>query len=184
MILIGLQNAEKKYEKNRHNAGAIILKYLVEQSLGSFKLDKYTNSFVGNFISTPRGVVHEFKVFLPNTFMNLSGESVQKVVKNEKVDSKDIFVFFDDVTIPVGQFKISMGEGASSHNGVKSVIESLGGKNDFKRVRIGVGKVLEGGKIYEPGPDKLADFVLGNLNTLEILQIQSQAEKIISEITK
>jgi PTH1 family peptidyl-tRNA hydrolase len=116
--------------------------------------------------------------------MNLSGESVQKVVKNEKVDSKDIFVFFDDVTIPVGQFKISMGEGASSHNGVKSVIESLGGKNDFKRVRIGVGKVLEGGKIYEPGPDKLADFVLGNLNTLEILQIQSQAEKIISEITK
>lgn len=185
MILIGLQNAEKKYEKTRHNAGAIVLKYLIEKTLGNFKFDKYTNSFVENFYHVPvGGKPQEFKVFLPNTFMNLSGESVQKIVKNEKIESKDLFIFFDDVTIPVGQFKISVGEGASSHNGIKSIIENLGGKNDFKRVRIGVGKVLENNKIYEPGPEKLSDFVLGNLNGVEIAQIQSSGEEIIKKISK
>ena len=176
MILIGLQNAEKKYEKTRHNAGAIVLKYLVAKYGGEFELDKYTNSFKASFANGA--------VYLPNTFMNLSGESVQKVVKNEKVESDDLYVFFDDVTIPVGQFKVSVGEGASSHNGIRSIIERLGGKNDFKRVRIGVGKVLDNNKLYEPGPDKLADFVLSNLNGVEISQIQSLGERVITDILK
>jgi PTH1 family peptidyl-tRNA hydrolase len=173
MILIGLQNAEKKYEKTRHNAGAIVLKYLCEQAGENFSLDKYTNSFKSRS-----------GIYLPNTFMNLSGESVQKIVKNEKVDSKDLAVFFDDVTIPVGQYKISVGQGASSHNGIKSIIESLSGKNDFIRVRIGVGKVLPEGKIYEPGPDRMSDFVLSNLNGVEISQIQSLGPKIIENLLK
>ena len=170
MIIVGLQNAEEKYLKTRHNAGAIILGYFVKNNGGTFEFDKYTNSYKSN------------NIYLPNTFMNLSGESVQKIMKKENADSKDLFVFFDDATIPVGNFKISVGEGASSHNGIKSIIENLGGKNDFTRVRIGVGKVLEGGKLYEPGPDKFSDFVLGNLNNLEISQIQSLAEKIMSSI--
>ncbi len=176
MILIGLQNAEKKYEKTRHNAGAIVLKYLVEKSGGNFVLDKYTNSYKANSSVA--------QIYLPNTFMNVSGESVQKIAKNEKVDTKDLYVFFDDVTIPVGQFKISIGEGASSHNGIRSIVENLGGKNDFKRVRIGVGKILENNKLYEPGPEKLSDFVLGNLNSIEITQIQSISGKIIENLQK
>jgi PTH1 family peptidyl-tRNA hydrolase len=180
MILIGLQNAEKKYEKTRHNAGAIVLKYLVEKYGGVFSLDKYTNSFKAN---SKYGVI-----YLPNTYMNLSGESVAKIIKNEKVESKDLCVFFDDVTLPVGKFKISVGEGASSHNGIRSIIESLGGKNDFTRVRIGVGKIVEPGtasaKLLRVEPEKLADFVLGNLNGVEIAQIQSLGEKITEGISK
>ena len=171
MIFIGLQNSEKKYEKNRHNVGSIVLKFLAKENGGEFKLDKYTNSL-------------KFQnYYLPNTFMNLSGESVSKIAKRENVQSKDLFVFFDDVTIPVGEYKISVGVGASSHNGIKSIIESLGGKNDFTRVRIGVGKILPDGKIYEPGPEKLSDFVLSNLNTVEISQIQSLSDKILTEIS-
>jgi len=171
MIFIGLQNSEKKYEKNRHNVGSIVLKFLAKENGGEFQLDKYTNSL-------------KFQnYYLPNTFMNLSGESVSKIVKRENVQSKDLFVFFDDVTIPVGEYKISVGVGASSHNGIKSIIESLGGKNDFTRVRIGVGKILPDGKIYEPGPEKLSDFVLSNLNTVEISQIQSLSDKILTEIS-
>jgi PTH1 family peptidyl-tRNA hydrolase len=167
MIIVGLQNSEKKYERTRHNAGAIVLKYLAKQEDREFELDKYTNSFkCGNF-------------YLPDTFMNLSGESVKKILKKEAEDSKDLVVLFDDITIPIGQYKISVGEGASSHNGIKSIIEQLGGKNDFKRVRIGVGKELDNGKLYEPGPDRLSDFVLSNMNNLEIAQIQSLAQKII-----
>lgn len=178
MILIGLQNAEAKYLKTRHNAGAMVVASLVVpkgvDGHEIFKFDKYTNSYVAPYTIG--------NIYLPNTYMNLSGESVSKIMKKEDASSKDLCVFFDDVTLPVGKYKISVGEGASSHNGIKSIIENLGGQNDFTRVRIGVGKVLEGGKIYEPGPDKLSDFVLGNLNGVEIAQIQSIAEKIISEV--
>ncbi len=170
MIIVGLQNAEDKYLRTRHNAGAILLGHFVKSNGGDFDFDKYPNSYRSN------------NIYLPNTFMNLSGESVQKIVKKEEADTKDLFVFFDDATIAVGEYKISVGEGASSHNGIKSIIESLAGKNDFTRVRIGVGKVLEGGKLHEPGPDKFSDFVLSNLNNLEISQIQSLGEKIMSEI--
>lgn len=172
MILVGLQNADTKYAKTRHNAGAILLGEYIASMGGEFKLDKYTNSFKFN------------NVYLPNTFMNLSGESVVKILKDENLNSKDLFVFFDDVTIPVGNFKLSIGEGASSHNGVKSIIENLGGKNDFTRVRIGVGKILPDGKLLEPSGDKLADFVLSNLNSLEISIIKSLANKIIESINK
>lgn len=174
MIYVGLQNAEKKYEKNRHNAGAIVLGHIVVGSGGGdkFTLDKYTNSY-------------KFQnIYLPNTFMNLSGESVAKILKTEKAQSSDLYIFFDDVTLPVGEYKISVGEGASSHNGIKSIIENLGGKNDFKRVRIGVGKILPEGKLYVPGPDKLADFVLSNLNNLEIAQMQSLGKTILDDVSK
>lgn len=186
MIILGLQNVDKKYEKTRHNAGAIVLKYLIEKNGNLFELDKYTNSFKANFSQE----AFSCPVYLPKTFMNLSGESAQKIIKKEDVDVKDLFVFFDDATIPVGKFKISVGEGASSHNGIKSIIENLGvnnkNNNDFTRVRIGVGKIIrdEDGKekLYEPGPEKFSDFVLSNLNNLEIAQIQGLAEQIISTL--
>lgn len=192
MIFIGLQNSEKKYEKTRHNAGAIVLKYLVEKNGGDFSLDKYTNSFKANLELGEKS----FQIFLPNTYMNLSGESALKILKNLEIkkgsEKAKVYVFFDDATIPVGGVKMSVGEGASSHNGIKSIVEAFESigltKDDFTRVRIGVGKVIkdENGKerLYEPGPEKFSDFVLGNLNQLEIVQIQGLAEKIISEISK
>lgn len=180
MILIGLQNVEKKYEKTRHNAGSILLKYLIDQEGAEINLDKYTNSYKANCSFGT--------VYLPNTFMNLSGESVIKIFRNFSFGNSPerVYVFVDDVTIPVGGIKVSVGEGASSHNGVKSVVEAFEKigmtKNDFTRVRIGVGKILPDGKIYEPGPEKLADFVLGNLNSVEISQIQSLGDKIIKSL--
>ncbi len=176
MILIGLQNAEKKYEKTRHNVGAIVLKYLVEQECGDFQLDKYTNSF-------------KYKnLYLPNTFMNLSGESVQKIFKQEITPpnlplarggtmpdfSKEVFVLFDDVTIPVGSFKLSVGEGASSHNGIKSIIEHTK-NNTFTRVRIGVGP------LKNPNQD-LADFVLSDFSDEEIIKIKSISKDIFTSL--
>lgn len=189
MILIGLRNPGEKYKKTRHNVGAIVLEYLAKEQDLKFNQDKYTDSErCGN-------------MYLPNTFMNLSGESVYKIlkkeyphqlplIKGETSGQQKIYVFFDDVTIATGQYRISIGEGASSHNGIKSIIESIDSlgmtKDDFVRVRIGVGKVIkdESGKekLYEPGPDKLSDFVLGNLNNLEITQIQSISKEILDKI--
>ena len=156
MIFIGLQNAEKKYEKTRHNVGAILLSQFPKSE--------------------------DYKIFSNDTFMNLSGGFVKKVLKKENISTKDdlrekVFVFFDDVTMPVGKYKISVGEGASSHNGIKSIIENLGGNNTFTRVRIGVGNE------HTPSGEELSDFVLSNLNNLEIVQIKSMAKEILDKLT-
>ena len=180
-FLIGLRNPGEKYRKTRHNAGAIVLEYL-----------KSENADLG--------------IYLPDTFMNLSGEYVKKILKQNTPNpslfkegrSAKFFVFFDDVTIPVGQYKISVGEGASSHNGIKSIVENIKSlgmtKDDFVRVRIGVGKMIEVEnnneksqgltlrKLYVPTPDKLSDFVLSNLNGEEISQIQSLGKDIFEKI--
>ncbi len=195
MILIGLRNPGKEYERTRHNAGAIVLEYLVKELGGEFENNKYFNSEK----ATVEFDGKDIDIYLPYTFMNLSGESVYRIVKSlesgpwsvhgegptnsywvGKVVNSGIFVFFDDVTIPVGQYKISVGEGASSHNGIRSIVEnikSLGlSKDDFVRVRIGVGNN------FVPSGDELSDFVLSNLNNLEITQIQGLGKKILSDI--
>ena len=77
MIFVGLQNAEVKYAKTRHNVGAIVLDYLVKGLDGKFQLDKYTNCFKYN------------NFYLPNTFMNLSGESVGKIHNQEKKNDEN-----------------------------------------------------------------------------------------------
>jgi PTH1 family peptidyl-tRNA hydrolase len=192
MILVGLRNPGKKYEKTRHNAGAIVLGYLVKESGNMFEQDKFSNCEKTK-INLGESVA---EVYLPNTFMNLSGESVYKILKRKEKGEK-MFVFFDDVTIPVGQYKISVGEGASSHNGIRSIIENIKSlgltKDHFVRVRIGVGRMIkelnenskETGKekLYEPEPEKLSDFVLSNLNNLEFSVLKSLTEKIIQRIT-
>lgn len=171
MIFIGLKNPGKQYEKTRHNAGAIVLEYLQKENL-----------------------LEDNEVYFPDTFMNLSGEYVGKILKNKNLSKGEVLekfvVFFDDVTIPVGQYKISVGEGASSHNGIRSIVEYIAKlkltKDDFVRVRIGVGKMIkdENGKekLYKPGPDRLSDFVLSNLNNLEIAQIQSLGKEILEKL--
>ncbi len=181
MILVGLRNTEEKYNKTRHNAGAILLTQYVNFDGGELQYDKYSNC--------SKSKVLDDTVYLPNTFMNLSGESVVKIVKNENLKigedlENELFVFVDDVTMPVGKFKISKGEGASSHNGIKSIIQSLGGNNTFVRVRIGVGKVFDNGKLYEPGPEKMSDFVLSNFSNLEIVQIKNLSNIVMNELRK
>lgn len=182
MILIGLRNPGEKYKKTRHNVGAIVLEYLVKEMGGEFVNDKFTNC--------EKAKVGELDIYLPNTYMNLSGESVYKVLKGQIKSLEKFCVFFDDVTLPVGKYKISVGEGASSHNGIKSIVENIQSlgltKDDFVRVRIGVGKMVqnENGKesLYEPGPEKLSDFVLSNLNNLDVAQIQGLSKEILEKL--
>jgi PTH1 family peptidyl-tRNA hydrolase len=196
MILIGLRNFEQEYKKTRHNAGAIVLEYLVKEMGEVFVHDKFVNSQKAVLTRAPGAG----KVYLPNTFMNLSGESVGKIIKQARAEGagqqSKVFVFFDDVTIPVGQYKISVGEGASSHNGIRSIVENIKSlgltKDDFVRVRIGVGKIvkdenvngLNKERLYEPGPERMSDFVLSNLNNLEVVQIQSLAKEIFRQINE
>ncbi len=166
LILIGLRNNEAKYVNTRHNAGSIVLNEIEKKE-------------------------KNFKCYYSPTYMNLSGEVLLKVKKenNLKLSEtyKNIFVFCDDVNLSLGEFKISFGEGASSQNGIKSIVEKLGSKN-FYRVRVGIGQVLidkNGKKIkYRPSPDEMSDYVLSNFSKEEIGVIKNLADNIVADIIK
>jgi PTH1 family peptidyl-tRNA hydrolase len=141
-IIIGLGNPGKQYKKTRHNAGFIAV-------------DKLKKAGLNNV------------VFLkPDTFMNNSGKAVKKIADFYKAETKDIWLIHDDIDLPLGEFKISQGQGSAGHKGVQSVINELKSK-DFNRIRIGI--CPKDGK-----PQNVENFVLEKFLKTE--------EKIIKEV--
>lgn len=112
LIIVGLGNPGKKYQKTRHNVGA----FLIDQ-----------------FPKKKRG----FILVKPQVYMNESGKVVKKLIKNLKLNLENLIVVHDDIDIPLGEFKIQKGRGAAGHKGVESIIKELGTK-DFWRIRIGI----------------------------------------------
>jgi len=113
LLIIGLGNPGKKYEKTRHNVGYRVIDELARNKPTGFVLAK------------------------PQTFMNESGKAVKALVKNYKLKTKNLIVVHDDIDLPLGEFKISFNRGSAGHKGVQSVINELETK-DFQRIRIGI----------------------------------------------
>jgi PTH1 family peptidyl-tRNA hydrolase len=135
-IIVGLGNPGKEYAETRHNVGFGVIDTLQQKlGFGEFKEKSKFNAFI------TEGEYRDEKIILvkPVTYMNLSGRSVQKIAKFYKVLFHDVFVVYDDLDFAVGALKIRESGGPGSHNGMKSVVESLGSQN-FPRLRIGIGK--------------------------------------------
>jgi len=133
-LIAGLGNPGREYEKTRHNVGFVAIDYLA-QELG-VKLTKLKfKSICGD------AVIEGEKCLLikPQTFMNLSGESVREAAEFFKIKPNNIIVLYDDVDLPVGHVRIRPKGSAGGHNGIKSIIYQLQSE-DFTRVRFGVGK--------------------------------------------
>jgi PTH1 family peptidyl-tRNA hydrolase len=133
-IIVGLGNPGKKYENTKHNIGFITLDFLAENN--SIKINKIKHkALVGE------GTVSGQKVLLvkPQTFMNLSGNSVREVMEYYKVEPDKLIVIYDDVDIPMGHLRIRKKGSAGTHNGMRSIIYDLQ-EDGFPRVRIGIGK--------------------------------------------
>lgn len=147
-IIVGLGNPGKQYEGTRHNAGFMALDTLAA-ALG-VRVDALRfKSLCGD------AVIGEKRVLLlkPGTFMNLSGQAVQEAAAFHKVPMDRVLVLMDDVSLPVGGLRIRKKGSDGGHNGLKNIIY-LTGRDDFPRVKIGVGQ--------KPHPDyDLADWVLG-----------------------
>lgn len=146
-IVVGLGNPEKKYEHTRHNVGFDVLQVL------SQKLDIPLNKLRCKAL-TGEGRIGGERVVLaaPQTYMNLSGQSVVELLRWYKADAKHLIVVYDDVDLPQGRLRVRAGGSAGTHNGMRNIVY-LTGRDDFPRVRIGIGKP-------EPGRD-LAAYVLG-----------------------
>lgn len=147
-VIAGLGNPGKKYENTRHNIGFITLDFLAEKH--DIKIDKLKHkALVGE------GRIAGQKVLLvkPQTFMNLSGESLRAVMDYYKVDIEDMIVIYDDIDLPAGTVRIRKKGSAGTHNGMRSIVQHLG--TDFPRIRMGIGNERKG---------DLVDFVLGGFS--------------------
>lgn len=150
-VIVGLGNPGKKYENTRHNVGFMAIDALA-QKYGISVTEKKHKALCGS------GVIEGVKVLLvkPQTYMNLSGESVGEVMNFYKLDpEEDLMVIFDDISLEPGNIRIRQKGSAGGHNGIKSLIAHTATQN-FKRIKIGVGE--------KPAGWDLADYVLGHFS--------------------
>lgn len=147
-IIAGLGNPTREYDRTRHNVGFEVIDLLADK-LGTTVTEKKHKALYG------RGVIGGEKVILakPQTFMNLSGESIRAIADFYKVEPEHIIVICDDINLPEGRLRIRLKGSAGGHNGLKNIISHLG-TQDFPRIRVGVGE--------KPRGMDLADYVLGH----------------------
>ncbi|AKL98593.1 aminoacyl-tRNA hydrolase [Endomicrobium proavitum] len=150
-LFVGLGNPENKYDNTRHNFGFMVLNEIAKNKAVEFKNwnDMADISFLEHKGS---------KIFLlkPRTFMNNSGVAVSAFAKYYKIKPEEIFVFYDDFSIPLGEFRLRLTGSAGGHNGADSLITHLNSQN-FPRMKLGIGPIP---KVY----NDTADFVLSKFH--------------------
>lgn len=172
--IVGLGNPGKEYETTRHNVGWMVLDYLIEtKGLPS----PFTSSKFAGRVSEGMLGENEVTLLYPDTFMNKSGSAVKKLVP--KGAEGNLVVVYDDVDLPTGEIKVSSGRGDGGHNGIKSIIASLGTK-DFVRVRVGIAPVSFFGATKRPKGARLPKHVLGDFKKRE----QKDVEQSLMYATK
>ena len=134
IYLIGLGNPGKKYSKSRHNVGFLLIEDFSKKYNSNFLLKDKLKSFYSEFKIKD----NTYRLFLPNTFMNNSGDAVRAIVDWYKINLDQIFIIVDDKDIPLGKIRFRKKGSSGGHNGLKSIIEKLQ-TNNFNRIRIGIG---------------------------------------------
>ena len=170
-IIAGLGNPTMQYEGTRHNAGFDVIDALA---------DKYNISVDGrkNRAYIGKGIIEGQKVLLvkPQTYMNLSGESIGGRVDYFKIDvEQDLIVIYDDISLSPGQIRIRKKGSAGGHNGIKNIIAHLG-TQVFPRIKVGVGE--------KPKKYDLADYVLSHFTKAEREEMEEGYQKAIQAVEK
>ena len=162
-LIAGLGNPDKKYEKTRHNIGFDTVDALAEKYNISITEKKH-KALCGS------GVIEGVKVILakPQTYMNLSGESIAEIVNFYKLDPEsEMLIIFDDISLAPGNIRVRKKGSAGGHNGIKNIIAMTGTQN-FMRIKVGVGE--------KPAGWDLADHVLGHFDAADRKLVESAME--------
>ena len=159
IYLIGLGNPGKKYSNSRHNIGFLLLENFSKKYNTNFLLKNKLKSFCSEFKINDS----TYRLFLPNTFMNNSGEAVLAIVDWYKINLDQIFVILDDKDLPLGKIRFRKKGSSGGHNGLKSIIEKLHTHN-FNRIRIGIGSPPS---TRETNNFNTISHVLGNISSEE-----------------
>lgn len=170
IVIVGLGNPGREYDKTRHNAGFMVVDRLAaEVGISVWKEEHRAKT------ATFNAAGKKIMLVKPQTFMNLSGEAVGPLLRYYKVKPADMVVIYDDMDLPIGKLRIRTKGSDGGHNGMKSLIAHVGTK-DFPRVRVGVGRPSAGwtvvnhvlakpqaedAKAFEDGIDAAAAAVRG-----------------------
>jgi len=158
LIFVGLGNPGKRYAYTRHNLGFLVVEALA-QSLGwSWLEDKKYKAKVTKGVVNHRTV----EMLMPLTYMNVSGWSLKQYLDYYKLSPQQVVVVYDDTSLPFGQLRVRSQGSAGGHNGMKSIIASLG-TDEFTRLRMGIGSNAEG--------QPLADYVLSGFTIEETVAL-------------
>lgn len=166
-VIVGLGNPEKKYEMTRHNIGFDVIDALADKYNINVNEKKF-KALVGS------GVIEGVKVLLvkPQTYMNLSGQSVAEVMNFYKLDpEEEMLVIFDDISLAPGNIRIRKKGSAGGHNGIKNII-ALTGTSNFMRIKVGVGE--------KPAGWDLADHVLGHFDKEDRQKVEDAIKDAMS----
>jgi len=175
-MVVGLGNPGLQYEFSRHNIGFRIIDNLAREIETEFKKVKSYDSLIS------RGKInnHNLRLVKPQTYMNLSGKSVSKIVSYYRISFPDLLIVYDDLNLELGQIRIRKRGSAGGHKGVESIIQYLNSE-DIPRLRIGIGKPSINSNF------DYASYVLSNFNNnekdkiSEVIQLSTEAIKTVIE---
>ncbi|MFR5683494.1 MAG: aminoacyl-tRNA hydrolase [Clostridia bacterium] len=172
-LIAGLGNPEPEYSNTRHNMGFDTVNKLAKE----YEIELTRSKFNGIYGS---GVIEEQKVLIlkPQTYMNLSGQSIKPFLDFYKIPLDHLIVIYDDMDIEKGIIKIRKKGGPGTHNGMKSVVHELGSE-EFTRIRVGIGLPEEN--------DDMINYVIGKLEQEEMLLLEqgtTKAKEAVIEILK
>ena len=172
-LIVGLGNPEEEYSSTRHNMGFDTVNKLAKQ----YDIEINKKKFKGLYGT---GIIEGEKVVIlkPQTYMNLSGESIKEAIDFYKIESENIIIIYDDIDIKPGIIKVRKTGGPGTHNGMKSVIQNIQMK-EFPRVRVGIG--------MPEHKNDLINYVIGKIpkEEIEILdKSTTKAKEAVIEIIK
>jgi len=173
-FIIGLGNPGKEYIKNRHNIGFLLVKNFSEKYHSNFTLKNKLKSWYSEFKINDS----TYRLFMPNTFMNNSGDALRAIVDWYKIDLDHLFIIVDDIDLPLGKIRFRKKGGSGGHNGLKDIINKLQTEK-FNRIKIGIGS--------PPVNEKAKNFntvshVLGNISSKESLTLDKVYKKLIESL--
>jgi len=173
-FIIGLGNPGKEYINSRHNIGFLILKNFSDKYDSKFTLRNKLKSWSSEFKIDDS----TYRLFMPNTFMNNSGDAVKAIVDWYKIDLEQLFIIVDDIDLPLGKIRFRKKGSSGGHNGLKNIINNLQTES-FNRIRIGIGS--------PPLFEKTNNFntishVLGNISSKENLILDKVYKKLIESL--
>lgn len=161
-LVVGLGNPGSKYEHTRHNAGFIALDYIANQLDVNFNKSKFDALFSEAVIDGKRVLLIK-----PQTFMNLSGESVVQFMSFYKIPSENVIILFDDISLAPGNLRVKRSGSHGGHNGMRNIIQ-LAKTDNFPRIKIGIGA--------KPTDWDLADWVTSKFSDEDLKLLNKAAE--------
>ncbi|MEW6621134.1 MAG: aminoacyl-tRNA hydrolase [bacterium] len=163
-LIVGLGNPGLDYAQTRHNVGFKVINSLAKLNKIELKGRKYKSRMGQN---------NEVILAKPMTYVNLSGEAVELLVRHFQINLADLVVIYDDINLPVGKIRIRKEGSAGGHNGMKSIIEKLGSQQ-FPRIRVGIGS---------PPPEiEFRHYVLSNWTPQEKEIIEEATKRVVQAI--